>query len=264
MGYGMEGFDRFVGTMGGVECVRYEIGSGPPLVYFHGGGTYHGFDWARDFAGHFRVILPIHPNFGESGDADFRSVEAYADHHSRLLATLGLTRFSLAGASMGGLFAATYAAQHPEQVEALALVSPAGLGHPAAMVPDFPNIPRADMPGLLVADPSFLEPFWPAAPSPDWIAMRMREALASLKARGDDAATERRLRDRLPAVTMPVLLLWGEQDRIMQLPLLGEWQAALPHARSLVIRGGGHLLLDEFPQARQAALDFLLRERRAS
>ncbi len=59
-------------------------------------------------------------------------------------------------------------------------------------------------------------------------------------------------------IETPTLLLWGERDQILPLPLLGEWQARLPYAQSVVVPGGGHLLLDEFVTAREAALDFLM------
>jgi pimeloyl-ACP methyl ester carboxylesterase len=257
-GYSLEGFDRYAVTIDGIESVRYEIGEGAPLVYFHGGGTYHGFGWARELADRFRLILPYHPNFGESGDADFRSIEAYADHYARLFAAIGLARFHLVGASMGGLLAATYAAQHGDQVARLVLVSPAGLSNPAAPMPDFAAIPPDELPGLFVTDRDFIAPYWPRHPGPDWLALRAREAGASMRARGEDGQTENRLRARLPALTMPVLLLWGTADRILPCPLLDDWRAALPAARSLVIPDGSHLLLDEFAQARAATKDFLL------
>lgn len=258
LAYSTAGFTRTAHSVEGVESVIYEIGDGPPVVYFHGGGTFHGFEWARDWAGDFRVILPYHPNFGESGDAPFTAIEDYADHYRRLFTTLDLTRFRLVGASMGGLLAATYAALEPERVEKLVLVSPAGLTGENIPMPNFAAIPPAELPALFVRDPAFIAPYWPESPPPDWLAKRGREAGAAARARGDDLATDALLRMRLPALTMPVLLLWGEDDRILPAPLLPSWQRALPHAQSVVIRQGGHLLLDEFPEAREAALGFLL------
>ena len=69
--YSTEGFDRIVHRVDGIETVTYAIGAGEPLVYFHGGGTFHGFEWVRPLASEFRVFCPYHPNFGESGDAPF-------------------------------------------------------------------------------------------------------------------------------------------------------------------------------------------------
>ena len=117
--YSTEGFTAHEASVNGIAHIWWEIGEGSPCVYFHGGGTYHGFEWARDWAGHFRMILPHHPNFGESGDADFNSIADYAAHYRGFFATLGLDRFRLVGASMGGHFASTYAARNPAQIEKL-------------------------------------------------------------------------------------------------------------------------------------------------
>lgn len=256
-GHGTEGFDRSVERVGGVESVVHAIGSGPAVVYFHGGGTFHGFEWARDWAADFRVILPHHPNFGESGDAGFASIGDYAAHYVRLFDAMGLERFHLAGASMGGLLAAEYAARDPGRVDRMVLVSPAGLAADDVAMPDFAGLTHADMPALLVHDPAFLAPFWPAEPSPEWQALRMREAVAAARLREDPRATDARLRAQLAGLTAPVLLLWGDDDRILPTPLLREWKRALPHAETAVI-AGGHLLLDESPAARGRALEFLL------
>ena len=60
--YSTEGFDRIVHRVDGIETVTYAIGpkdgGGEPLVYFHGGGTFHGFEWARALANQFRVFCP--------------------------------------------------------------------------------------------------------------------------------------------------------------------------------------------------------------
>ena len=73
--YSTAGFDRIVHRVDGIETVTYAIGRGEPLVYFHGGGTFHGFEWARALADDFRVFCPYHPNFGERGD--YRIVEPF-------------------------------------------------------------------------------------------------------------------------------------------------------------------------------------------
>jgi pimeloyl-ACP methyl ester carboxylesterase len=254
--YSTEGFTRHETRVNGVSHVGWEIGEGSPCVFFHGGGTWHGFEWARDWADHFRVILPYHPNFGESGDADFRSVDDYAAHYRSFFAAIGLDRFNLVGTSMGGHFASTYAAREPAQIEKLVLLSPGGLRHPDAPMPDFAAIPPEEHRGIF-ADPVWAEPFWPNQPGPEWMRVRTREARASLAVRADPEATYEALLRDLATLKMPTLLLWGENDRMLPLPLLEEWQRALPHAQSVVIPGGSHLLLDEFPAAREAALEFL-------
>ena len=64
-----DGFERRELDINGIRTVVYSAGSGRPVVYWHGGGTFHGINFACDWAPHFRVILPHHPGFGESGAA---------------------------------------------------------------------------------------------------------------------------------------------------------------------------------------------------
>jgi pimeloyl-ACP methyl ester carboxylesterase len=253
--YSTEGFDRIVHRVDGIETVTYAIGEGEPLVYFHGGGTFHGFEWVRALASEFRVFCPYHPNFGESGDAAFDGIGDYASHYELLFPALGLDTFHLAGASMGGHMAARYAAANPGDIDKLVLVSPAGLKSEKASLPDFSNVAPQDIPKMFVADPAWIEPFWPSEPSPEWAALRARESAAAFASREDVSATDRALRRGLAGFDRPTLLLWGEADRIVPLGYAQDWQEVLPHAELEVIPGGSHLLLDEFP----AAVDVLRR-----
>lgn len=255
--YSTEGFERIVHRIDGVETVTYAIGSGKPLVYFHGGGTFHGFEWARQLADGFRVYCPYHPNFGESGDADFEGMGDYVTHYEMLFAALGLDEFHLSGASMGGHMAARYAAANPYEIDRLVLVSPAGLKSEKASIPDFAGIAPQDIIGLFVADPEWARPYWPAEPSAEWQALRARESAAAYRSREDLAETDRMLRAGLKGFDRPALLLWGEDDRIVPLPFAEEWQKAIPQAELRVITGGSHLLLDEFPAAVAAMRSFL-------
>lgn len=259
--YSTAGFERIVHRIEGVETVIYAIGpddgSREPLVYFHGGGTFHGFEWARALAGDFRVYLPYHPNFGESGDAAFDEMADYVSHYELLFPALGLDTFHLSGASMGGHMAARYAAANPGDIDKLVLVSAAGLKSEHAAIPDFSKVAPQDLPKMFVADPEWIEPFWPADPSPEWAALRARESRAAFASREDLTATDRALRDGLRNFDRPTLLLWGEDDRIVPLGMAQDWQEVLPHAELEVIPGGSHLLLDEFPAAVEVLSNFL-------
>lgn len=255
--YSTDGFDRIVHRVEGIESVTYAIGQGEPVVYFHGGGTFHGFEWARALADEFRVYCPYHPNFGESGDAPFDEMADYVAHYELLFPALGLDTFHLAGASMGGHMAARYAAANPGDIDKLVLVSPAGLRSERASMPDFSQVAPPDLPKMFVADPEWIEPFWPADPSPEWQALRQRESAAAFASREDLSATDRALRQGLKGFDRPTLLLWGQADRIVPLGFAQDWQNVLPHAELAVIPDGSHLLLDEFPAAVDVLRSFL-------
>lgn len=260
--YSTEGFDRDVYRIDGVESVVYAIGpeDAPPVVYFHGGGTFHGFEWMRDFADKFRMISPIHPGFGESGDGDIASMSDYVTHYEMLFAALGLETFDLMGASMGGHMAARYAGEHADEIGKLILISPAGLKSDEAAIPDWTKVSPADMRGMFVESLDWLEPFWPADPGAQWLELREREGAMAMQVREDIDQVDSNTRAALAGFDRPTLLLWGSADQVVPEEFIPVWQEVLPHAEVAVIPGGAHLLLDENLTSRKAAKDFLLKD----
>lgn len=259
-GYSTEGFVRDEYVVDGTRTVVYSAGNGPPVVYFHGGGTFHGFEWARDWLDRFRVVLPYHPGFGESGDdPDMASIGDFVMHYTALFDTLGLTRFGLSGASFGGWLAVEFALTHRAMVSRLAITAPAGLMSADHPLPDWSKIAPRDIPKMLVADPDFITRFWPPDADGTFMAQRAHEQVATGRVLATLDAADRKLRRRLPRLGVPTLILWGAKDHILKPGLASHWQAAIPGATVAIIEDGGHLLLDESPRARQLAADFLAR-----
>ena len=257
-GYSTEGFARDEHVVDGVRSVVYSAGKGAPVVYFHGGGTFHGFEWARDWLDRFHVILPIHPGFGESADdPDITSTADYVMHYIALFQALGLTRFGLSGASLGGRIATEFALTHGGMVERLVLAAPAGLQAQDCPPPNWPAIPPKDVPKLLVADPAVIARWWPADADDAFLAERARERVSTGRVLVDLEVADRKLRRRLPRLAVPTLILWGGKDHILLPGLARHWGAAIPSSTVTMIAEGGHLLLDESPRARKIAADFL-------
>ena len=255
--YSTDGYERTVHRIDGIETVVYAIGQGEPLVYFHGGGTFHGFEWSRALANDVRVYHPIHPNFGESGDAPFDQMADYVTRYEMLFPALGLDTFHLAGASMGGHMAARYAAANPGDIDKLVLNAAAGLKSDQAQVGAFGQVAPDQIRFMFVTDPAWIEPYWPTNPTPEWQALRDREQRAAFASREDADATDRALRQGLKGFDRPTLLLWGEKDKVVPPSFVQEWQEVLPEAEVAMIPNGSHLLLDEFPAAVEALRNFL-------
>src|SRR5258705_11990856 len=129
--FNANGFARIEREIAGVRTVAYVAGSGIDVVYFHGGGTWHGFEFACDWLKKFRVVLPYHPNFGESADAPaINTVYDYVSYYRAFVDALRLDSFHLVGASLGGLLAAEFAAAQPDRIKSLVLVAPGSLSTP--------------------------------------------------------------------------------------------------------------------------------------
>jgi pimeloyl-ACP methyl ester carboxylesterase len=124
----MAEFKKDMLKINGVDTVVLSSGEGEPLLFLHGGGTWHGYEFAKKWAEKFRVIHPHHPGFGESGDDPaMDTFNDYVMHYVELLDVLGIDRVHLVGFSLGGYLAAQIASQHPERVKTLTLVAPAGM-----------------------------------------------------------------------------------------------------------------------------------------
>jgi pimeloyl-ACP methyl ester carboxylesterase len=250
-------FQRESISVNGVKVVILTAGQGEPLVFWHGAGTWHGFDFALPWASRFRVMIPFHPGFGESGDApEMVSANDYSLHYLEMFDQLGLERVNLVGFSMGGRLAATFAIEHRRRVNKLVLIAPAGLDVPGYPLPDFTQIPPEEIPGYLAHDVGILAPYLPKGPDPEFAAAREREngAFGKLLQNGLIGPWLPRWLHR---VNMPSLIAWGDKDRILPAAHAAAWKKLIPQAVVRIFPDAGHLVADEKPESVQAIAEFL-------
>lgn len=251
------GFDRERLTVNGVDVVMLTAGSGPPLLYLHGAGTWHGFDFALPWAAGHRVMIPFHPGWGESGDSDaMTTVHDHVMHYLELIDQLRLDQVDLVGFSMGGRMAATFTSEHRRRVRRLVMVAPAGLDVPGHPLADFSKIDPKDIPGYLTEDVPALLRHAPSTPGPEWHAAREREGSNFFKLLGTGLLDPKFSR-WLHRVTIPALLVWGEKDRVTPIQQADAWMQAVPGLKFRSFPGAGHLVLDEKPEAVEAIGQFL-------
>lgn len=250
-------FEREKLIVNGVHVVMLTAGKGDPLLYLHGAGTWHGFDFALPWAEKYRVMIPYHPGWGESEDASgMTTIHDYVMHNLELIDQLGLDSVHLVGFSMGGRMAATFASEHRRRVRKLVLVAPAGLEVPGYPTADFSKIPPQEIPGYLTEDFKVLAPHLPVEPSPTWQADRAREGGNFFKLI-DTGLLDGKFSRWLHRCTMPTLLVWGDKDRICPPQQIEPWTRHIRGAQVRRYYGAGHLVLDEKPEAVQAIREFL-------
>jgi pimeloyl-ACP methyl ester carboxylesterase len=242
--------------VGGRATAVITGGGGEPLVYFHGGGIVEGFDPFVALAERFRFVAPLMPGFGATAaDPPIGGIDGLVEHTARTLDLLGVERFGLLGHSLGGWLAASFAAAHGERVRRLVLHAPYGMdvrGHPLA---NTRAMARAELYSTLTRDPSIFAGRVPSGEDPQFDAARALEgrALGGLVPGPFDPA----LPAKLAHIAMPTLLIWGDDDQIVPPGHLASWEAALPHARSHVAEGVGHLIWHEHPPVFELVADFL-------
>lgn len=253
----MKNFSSETYTVDGVKTVVYTAGRGDPLVFFHGAGTMEGFDFAGPWTGKFRVILPYHPGFGESGDdPTFTDIHDYVMHYLELFDALRLDTFNLVGLSLGGYLAAKFAVEHGHRVRKLALIAPVGVADPNHPTRDLLAVPGEQIPELLVSNFDVLKKYLPDKPDIDFAAARYRETTTFARIMWERLADEKFMR-YLPRLKMPTLILWGEEDKVIPVQQTEIWRKLLPNAEIRVFKGAGHLVNIEKPEAVDAIANFL-------
>jgi pimeloyl-ACP methyl ester carboxylesterase len=241
-------------AINGIDTAVYTAGDGPPLVFLHGGGTATGFDAFLPLAERTRLIVPIHPGFGASADdPSVNDIQDYVLHYLDLFDALGLAEIVLAGHSLGGFLAARLAIQQPERIRRLVLASPFGLKLVGHETVSLVGMSPQEVAGYLTDDPSI---FAGPTPTPAFLDDRAREARSAqsvLHGRTHDAKLDRWLH----RLTMPTLLLWGADDRLIPAAQAAAWMEHIPAAETTILPGVAHLLFDESPAAVNAIGDFV-------
>jgi pimeloyl-ACP methyl ester carboxylesterase len=154
------------------------------------------------------------------------------------------------GASLGGMLAADLAALRPEAVTRVALLAPLGIFDPEHPTTDlFTMAAPARLEALFAGDvpEAFSEIFAERGPEEQLMAQHIVSvATASLLW----PLADQHLRTRVHRITMPSLLVWGEDDAIIPVEVATQW----PLNETVVVRGAGHMVEWDAPDAVAHAL----------
>lgn len=250
-------FVRQTHKINGVETVVLTAGRGEPLVFFHGAGIWHGLQFALPWAEKFRVIVPLHPGFSESGDDPaMNELNDYVMHYLDLFDVLGIDKTRLVGFSLGGLLAAKFASAYGHRVSRLVLVGPAGLRDKAQPTSDLFRLPPEQIPMMLANNFDIIKPYLPEKPDLDFMGARYREG-STLARLLWERPWDVKLPRYLHRLTMPTLLVWGEDDKLVPVGMAQTWRKFIPKADIKIFKDAGHLVLDEKREAVDAVGQFL-------
>jgi pimeloyl-ACP methyl ester carboxylesterase len=219
---------------------------GPAVVLVHGLGG-HAEEWLNLSAylvkAGYRVYLPDLPGYGRSEKpADFSySVRDEAEAVVGFLDALGLKQVDLGGWSMGGGIAQHVAFRHPERVRKLMLFASVGIKQaPAFDVRLFtPTTPAEidQLDALLMPNP----PKVPGFVARDILRISNKRAWVIHRALDSMGTGQDATDSLLPQLKMPVLIVWGEADRILPLEQGETMHRLVPQSELDVIPGCGHL-----------------------
>ncbi len=251
-------------------CWR-EAGTGPALVFLHGlSGS--SASWRYQFAAfadRMRVIAWDAPGYGGSDPFAAAAGEpvpaTYVAALAGLLRHLGARDITLVGHSMGGVLAATLAAAGEVPLLRLVLSSThPGYAAPAGS-PASPGLAErlAQLASLSPAEYGARRAAGMVAPRAS-AAVRELVAGAAAEARPEGLFAATRMlqfadiRPILPKLALPVLVLDGDEDRVVRPDLRAELLALTPATSHRTLAGVGHAAYLENANAYNAALaDFL-------
>ncbi|WP_199509703.1 alpha/beta fold hydrolase [Nucisporomicrobium flavum] len=233
-----------------MSVTLHESGSGHPFLLLHGGAgpmSVAGFADRLAAARPARVLVPTHPGFnGTPRPDDLTDVPGLARLYAGLLEERGLTDVTVVGNSIGGWIAAEMAVLASPRVSSVIIVNGVGLEVPGHPVADFFSLSMDQLADLSYHEPDKFRTD-PASLSEAQKALMAGNRPAIAQYAGS-TMTDPTLAGRLAEVTVPVLVLWGQSDRIVD-PAYGRaYAAAIPTATYQPLENTGHLPQIETPE----------------
>lgn len=244
------------------------LGSGPQAIVFLHDSFATGRWWQPTAAGlsaeiYTCYLLDLAGSGASSSPADPASynIERQAADLAAFVESLDLWAFDLVGHSLGAAIALTYAVRQPSRLRSLALVSapsPHGTPTPPEGLELLEQM-RSNRALLAQALASTMPSRPPDAFFQQLVEDAQRQAPAAFTANALALADWRLSEASLAQLRLPVLLVWGDRDHIVERNVQRQLLLAIPGANNLeVMRGAGHCpMLERSEGFLQVLLDFI-------
>jgi 3-oxoadipate enol-lactonase len=235
------------------------------IVLLHGNAesSLAWYAWVPLLARRFRVVRPDMRGYGASTPMprDFPwSLDVIVDDYARLLDSLGVRRFHLVAAKIGGVVARAFAARRPERVRTLTVIgSPPPLRKGADRIPALTaefetqgveHWARRTMAGRLGDR-------FPAEGVEWWIRYMARAPLSTVV--GFNASINYSdIRADIPKIGCPTLVITTDESALASVEETRGWQEMIPKSELLVIPGNSYHVAASHPErCAEAVLDFI-------
>ena len=225
---------RYVALPSGARIEYVDIGSGAPVVYFHGaGGVFRNAAFMPMLAGQYRVLAPSRPGYDGSTGTTLSARDDALVMAEFVREVVG-TPVHVIAESAGTASGCWFAILETELVQSLVLVAPTAFGGASHAPP--PASPEAMELRLFGLAPGWNEP-----PTAEDRALRQRNAVANA-ARVRDPSGNADLLDRLGEIAAPTLVLWGTADEILSPEAGHVYVRRIPISYRVLIYGAAHAL----------------------
>jgi abhydrolase domain-containing protein 6 len=256
--YGLEQIQVDIGEMH-ISLYINEFADRPTIVMVHGfSADKDNFTrFARHFTDDFNVIIPDMAGHGDTGfkkSWDY-SMPAQASHLAKIIEQLEIEKVHVIGNSMGGFISAYFSKMYPQQTLSVALVDPAGVSSPQAS--DMNKIlANGQNPFLVHNRQEFDSLYAMTMENSPYVPGFVLEALSEkyqqrreqLLLIFNGILQTDSLDSSLNEIHAPVLLLWGEEDRLIHVSSVKVWSEGIKDIQVKTWPGIGHMPMLEIPQ----------------
>jgi pimeloyl-ACP methyl ester carboxylesterase len=230
-------------TFNGCKIRMMRAGQGASLLFLHGGGGAPlWLPFMESLSQRFDVIVPEHPGYGGSDTPDWLdNVGDLSYFYLDVIDALQLDRVHLVGTSLGGWIAAEIAVRNCTRLKSLALSAAVGINVKGVPKGDLFMWSREQLIRNLYHDQSLAEAAL-AQPVTDATMMAYaKNQLASAKLGWHPRLYNPHLAKWLHRISVPTLLIWGNNDKLVPLPHGTAYQALIPGSQLKVIENCGHV-----------------------
>ena len=264
----------------GVEYAFLQGGNpdGQTVVMVHGFAADKN-NWlplAMEMKAQFQIIALDLPGHGESSQfydlqeqpLDFR-LPQQAERLIRVMDALGVEKFHLMGSSMGGAIALQIAHTNHHRLHSLVLIDNAGVD--GVRQSEFFQLLEIGENPLIVKKPGDMEkllafvmekrPFmpWPMPAVIERMTLARLELneriFADMMQSRTEMGSPEQVLQMLQGLTIPVLVIWGAQDRVLDVSAVEVMRKQIPRVRAVILSGVGHVPMLEVP--RQVSTEFM-------
>jgi len=260
--------------VGGLRVAVRRRGRGEPVLLVHGGMS-DSRQWGQqveDLWRDYDVVAMDVLGCGGSDDPpeEFGLVD-HADVLQGTLDALGVSSAHVIGVSLGSVLALALYREHPRAVRSLVLAG-AYAGWAGSLLPE-----EVESRTRMVLDtlerpveewgPSFLATVHGVNAPTELVEASMamlRDVRPEASRRLVLAIASADLREMLPSITVPVLLIYGQDDQRAPVAVARRLHAGIPGSELVVLPGAGHAVNIEAPEEFNAAVRAFLRRSAAA
>jgi len=249
------------------NIVYLEGGKGPTVLLLHG-YTAEKDNWllfAVYLTKNYHVVIPDIPGYGESSkliSANY-NVSSQMSRLHKFAQAININNFHIAGNSMGGFFAGTYAVRYPDEIISLGLFDAGGV-KPLQKSEVIKLMEKGENPLLLKDSDDWSRLMGLVFVNPPWFPYPLKKMFIQ-NALANRSFYEKTIKEiypdfmslekELPKIKAPTLILWGDQDKILDISSVPVFEKGLKNHKTVIIKNCGHAPMIEKPQ--ETAMQYL-------